>query len=362
MNTRISLLFLSITLLLLAACSPRPEVIAESVQLTLEAMPTDPPAEEVAQVEEPTAAPEPTEAPTDVPEEPTAEPEAPTEAPTATLEPTEEPTEVPTEEPTAEEVAPTEEPTEEPTPTLAPTEEPTVEPTAAPTDAPTDTPTAEPTSTPEPTATATAEPTNTPTPEPTPEPTFVVATPELSDPIFLDFFVDGGFWDLSETASSSVVVEDGQFKYIQKDPNTFSLRLKAKTAQDFFVQVKADVEATCGFEDKIGIAFRVQNSSNYYAFVIDCTRKFRVMKVENGNVNWLTDWTFSRHIRYPVNRQHALGVEAKGSNFTFYIDGIEVYSMQDDAFASGQFGLWVGSRVTRNLTVRYSEMEAYLLP
>ncbi len=353
MNTRISLFFVSLLLLFAAACSPRPEVIAESVQLTLEAMPTDPPVEEVAQVEEPTAIPEPTEVPT---EAPTAEPE-PTEAPTEepTVIPTEEPE--PTEEPTAEEVAPTEEPVEA---TEVPTEEPTAEP--EPTEEPTAVPTQEPTATPEPTATATVVPTNTPTLEPTPEPTVVVATPDISDPIFLDFFVDGGFWDLSETAASSVVIEDGQFKYIQKDPNTFSLRLKATTAQDFFVQVKADVEATCGFEDKIGLAFRVQNTSNYYAFVMDCTRKFRVMRVENGSVNWLNEWTFSRHIKYPVNRPHALGVEARGSDFTFYVDGIEIYSMQDDTFASGQFGLWVGSRVTRDLTVRYSEMEAYLLP
>ncbi len=190
----------------------------------------------------------------------------------------------------------------------------------------------------------------------------VAATPVVADSIFLDFFEDGGFWDLSETDASAVSVENGVLRYVQKVPSTFSMRIKAKGAEDFFAQVTTDVENTCGFEDKFGLAYRVQGPGNYYAFVIDCKRNYRIMRVENGNVNWLTDWTFSRHIKYPVGRPHQLGVEGRGSNFTFYIDGIEVHTLEDDKYANGQFALWVGSRVTKDLTVLFSEMEAYALP
>ena len=74
------------------------------------------------------------------------------------------------------------------------------------------------------------------------------------------------------------------------------------------------------------------------------------------------DWTATPAIDRGAKAANKLGVSAKGSAFILSINDTQVATATDTAYASGRFGLWVGSNVTKNFTVLFDDLRAYQLP
>src|SRR4030067_809896 len=64
---------------------------------------------------------------------------------------------------------------------------------------------------------------------------------------------------------------------------------RARRARDFSATISG-AAAECGFRDRYGVLFRVQNGSNYYQFEVDCDARYRLSKVVEGAVKPLRDW------------------------------------------------------------------------
>lgn len=224
-----------------------------------------------------------------------------------------------------------------------------------------------PTSTPVPTVlppTATPEPS--PTVEPTstdgPTPTNTPVTITLGELIFEDTFSAPGGWAVGDTPDSNVTVNGGVLSYTQKTPGSFSFRVVGRQGGDFFAEIGAALANNCGSGDRFGMIFRLQDANNYYSFQIDCDGRYRFVRYGGGAATPVIDWTATEEIERGAQAVNALGVSAKGSDFIFSINGTQVATASDSAYASGRFGLWVGANVSQNFTVVFDNFRAYQVP
>jgi hypothetical protein len=127
------------------------------------------------------------------------------------------------------------------------------------------------------------------------------------------------------------------------------------SAADCYVGV--DVQLVNGVSNaQYGLIFRRVDSANYYLFLVSDNAYFEFVKVSEGAWTVFVKWTEAPAIQSgEVNR---LEVVAKGSQFTFYINGEYVGEYSDSQFASGKPGLVVGlSKAGDTCVVEFDNFE-----
>ncbi len=94
-------------------------------------------------------------------------------------------------------------------------------------------------------------------------------------------------------------------------------------------------------EQMAGIAFRIQNETNYYvARASSLGNTFRFYKVVNG----LRGTVIGPEVKILAGQWHELGVTCKGNEIRCSLDGKEVIPpLQDNTFALGKIGFWTKS-------------------
>lgn len=93
-------------------------------------------------------------------------------------------------------------------------------------------------------------------------------------------------------------------------------------------------------EQMAGIAFRIQNETNYYVVrASSLGNTFRFYKVLNGERGPLV----GPQVPIPSGVWHELTVECKGNQIRCLLDGKELITATDHAFTSGKIGFWTKS-------------------
>jgi hypothetical protein len=215
--------------------------------------------------------------------------------------------------------------------------------------------------------TATSLPTETP-PLPTvaategPPPTDTPVAGTVGELIFEDTFDNPGPWAVGDSGDSNVAVSGGVMSFAQKMPGSFSFRVIGRQGADFYAEVTGALAKNCGSGDFYGLMFRIQDASNYYAFQIDCDGRYRFARYVGGAKTAIVDWTGTSAINRGAQANNTLAVTARGSTFQFAVNGTPLATADDTAFASGRFGLMVGSNVTKNFTVLFDNLRANKVP
>ncbi len=96
------------------------------------------------------------------------------------------------------------------------------------------------------------------------------------------------------------------------------------------------------FEQMAGIAFRIQDTNNYYYVRASALGKgsFRFIKVVNGQ----RALPIGPEIELARNVWHDLKIEAQGNRMRFLLNGKEVIpALTDNTFVSGRIGFWTKS-------------------
>ncbi|HLW00650.1 MAG TPA: family 16 glycoside hydrolase [Ktedonobacterales bacterium] len=88
-----------------------------------------------------------------------------------------------------------------------------------------------------------------------------------------------------------------------------------------------------------GIVFRRASPGNWYEFDIDSNSKWVFRAVINNSSSTLVPYTPNTAIKGGLNQVNTLRVQAKGTHFTFYVNGIKVGEAADTMFSSGYSGL-----------------------
>ncbi len=204
--------------------------------------------------------------------------------------------------------------------------------------------------TPTPTPTSTPTPTNTPTPTKTPTitPTFTPSmTPTqsyLDWPVVLtDTFDDNSnSWfegqHSDDYLNANVSITDGQYLVdITANKGVFwALNPIVRNLSDFYLTVDVEVKTGPASSDQ-GLSFRIASDNKYYFAIAaeDQTYSFQVLK--NGSWSTLINWTDSSQIK--TSGANTVAVLAKGTSFTFFINGEQVDQFDDSTLKSGKVGV-----------------------
>jgi hypothetical protein len=241
--------------------------------------------------------------------------------------------------------------------------------TAAPTLPPSLTPL--PSQTPIPRATDTLEPSPTISETPT-EGTGPTSTPlplapddprtglNLSVPDYKDGFSVPYKWiGPNDSASATNLVDNGKLVAVDHKADHFIWwSTTDQKAGDVYVEVTAAIGA-CSGKDAAGLALRVggENFDQGYALEVSCDGFFRVRKFINVATppTTLIDWTAGPDINKGPNASNRIGFLAKDGHLYIFANNKLEGQKEDNAFASGTFGLYASAETTPDLTVTFTD-------
>ncbi len=212
---------------------------------------------------------------------------------------------------------------------------------------------------PEPTS---PEPTETPTPTPTAELADTDPARTLGDPDWVDTMDDGDNWSIGADTYSSAVIDQGYLKLTSKTVYN-GWRLTWPYLTDFYLQAKIQTP-DCQGAGHYGLMFRVPNVANSnqgYLFGVSCDGRYILKIWDNPSMQYLLDWTSSDAIVTGNDAVNTLGVMAKGSSLSFYINGEKVKELTNNAFLEGGFGVFVGEN-SENLTIWVDDIKYWENP
>ncbi len=231
-----------------------------------------------------------------------------------------------------------------------------------------------------PSETPTATPSPTITPGGTPIPGIMItATFTASDPRSLlpvatwtDTMDNGNNWPKGSDLYTAIDFQNGYMDLTGlSDKGDNGWRLAINDLDNAYIEATAKFGGVCSGLDKWGIVFRSPDRSTAdrgYWFNITCDGKYAFQKW-NANppdgeksVTNLIAWTTDSNIRPGANAVNRIGVLAKGTQFTFFINGQQVASATDASFGSGGFGILIGPRVTKRFNIYVDEMSYWLNP
>jgi len=207
--------------------------------------------------------------------------------------------------------------------------------------------------TPTPTATSTPTPTDTPTPTATPTitPTF---TPSLSPTasyldwpvVMTDAFDDNANnWFVGPTSDSyltgEVSIADGRYAVdITALKAVFwALPATIKNLSDFYLSAEAE-EVTGPTSADYGLSFRTNSANKYYFAINPTNQDFSFYVLNNGQWTTILDWTPASQL--VASGRNQIGVLAKGTSFTFFINGEQVDQTDDSSLKTGKVGFALG--------------------
>jgi hypothetical protein len=222
-----------------------------------------------------------------------------------------------------------------------------------------------PTPSPEPSTTATMAfptlfPTVTLTPPPSPSPTPDVLA-GLGEVLYLDSFSRNLGWDLGQGELGGTSLLNGRLVIAVRRPGAFRYALSpAPDLTDFYLEVAVRSEL-CSSGDEFGIMFRVTPARDHYRFTLTCDGGARVTRIMGETSIALVPVTITGAVIPGAPADNLAAIRAIGSSFSFYVNGLEVFSVRDGNLASGGLGLIVHSSAAGQTTISFDDLVARAL-
>ena len=237
------------------------------------------------------------------------------------------------------------------------------------TDTPTTTPSFTPTDTPPhtPTFTPTNKPTITPTSTAESPPTLAPEDPILSlgVPSVKDTFAAGSIIYQYDDSEFSFQVEESQFVMVAKKTSSYETwSLSWEDLTNFYLEITGTFGQECTGRDRYGMIFRAPNTSEGYLITISCDGSFRLSSYESEDDEYtvIKSWTSSTYINQGPGGENRLGVKVKGEKITGFINGHQVFELNDSTFSHGRMGVLIKAYNTPGFTVYLDQVVYWKLP
>ncbi|MFO7942985.1 MAG: hypothetical protein R6U51_01580 [Anaerolineales bacterium] len=219
-----------------------------------------------------------------------------------------------------------------------------------------------PTSTPTNTPSLTPTPTN--TPSTTPTPTSAPGDPRetLGTPSWEDNFSSSANWYTYQDNSSKMEVKGEKLilKVFQAE-NYEYWGLSVPELEDFYLEYTGAFGESCSGKDRFGMIFRSPKENKGYLFGITCDGHLRLSAWDGEDYTTLQNWQKSEHIQTGPGAENRVGIKAKGTTLTGYINGHEVVSKKSDLFEKGRFGAMFAAAETPGFQVEITNAAYWTL-
>jgi len=172
-------------------------------------------------------------------------------------------------------------------------------------------------------------------------------------------FANKYYWYLFDSSTGEGKIEDETFILVAKEPERVEWTFGGKKFGNAYVTAKTLVpNTTCKAGDNWGLIFRMKDNANFYMFGVSCDGKYRLLKRLDGAWETILDFADSDAIA-DLGQRNVLGVRAAGNQISLYTNDQFLVTVADGTFAEGVVGMYVGSRLTPNLTVSFDDIAVY---
>ncbi|MDY7039678.1 MAG: hypothetical protein SVX38_02310 [Chloroflexota bacterium] len=173
-----------------------------------------------------------------------------------------------------------------------------------------------------------------------------------------DFDKQLGGWDTDLSEGREAGYENDRFEISILESDTIGWSRPYKTFDDFAAEVEVRKIAGPNVNAQ-GIAFRVQDSKNFYAFTVSSTGQYRITKAVDNEWTYPVDWLSSAEINKGEEVNH-LRVVCRGSQLSFYVNGAYITGIEDTTFADGDVALWAQSYDDVPVTIHFDDFKLWL--
>ncbi len=201
--------------------------------------------------------------------------------------------------------------------------------------------------------------------QPTATPTLDIA-PELASlgaPTMRDPMNSAAKWYMLDEAEARFEMQDGRLVMYAYDPgyiNYWGLSAYPEL-DDAYLQGTFITGPTCQDRDRYGFIVRAPSPKYGVVVLLSCQGEYMAFRWD-GEYHSLVPWTKAEPIRPGPNLTNQLGLWMEGSTFKIYVNGKLVGQFTDTTWASGRFGLVVGSGSTVGFQVAVDEVRYWILP
>ncbi len=165
-----------------------------------------------------------------------------------------------------------------------------------------------------------------------------------------------GTWHLSSDAAATVAIDAGQLKIDIHQAGQVAWATAGRTFADFTLQVEA-TQLTGPSDNEYGVLVRMDENSHFYAFSISGDGYARVARYEEGAWTLLgSDWTPHESIRQG-EATNLLELDARGSQFTFRVNGEEIATVEDATLTKGDLGLYAGAFDEAGVQIAFDNLQ-----
>ena len=176
--------------------------------------------------------------------------------------------------------------------------------------------------------------------------------------LLVDRFVDNrGRWATSDDKDKRLAVRNGHYEFAHKRNKSDWLTWKTadfKPHRDF--RVEATLRKVSGVQDHgYGIVFGLQDTRNFFSFVVAGDGHYRYGEKRNGKFNSITGWAVSSAVRRGNGATNRLAVQRQGSTLFLYVND----QLIDRVPAKRLLGTKVGVQINRRQTIQVDEIAAF---
>ena len=215
--------------------------------------------------------------------------------------------------------------------------------------------------------------TETPTVAPTFTPIQTVVSTDpaiyLGKAIWKDTFDDNKGWDVETDIYVSASIANGVMTLTTKSTlDAWRLAPTSSLGNNYVEAIFTT--GVCQASDHYGLMFHMQQlvpADQGCQFGITCDGKYLLRKFdgkvgENGLMISLIPWTPSAEIRAGSNQTNRIGMMTINDRLIMFINGVLVGEFKDNTYPQGYIGLFLGSRITKNFTIKVDDLAYWSNP
>ncbi len=156
-----------------------------------------------------------------------------------------------------------------------------------------------------------------------------------------DFEKNKTAWTDNTINATSIITDTGSVLVTIEDGNTHLFYNTSEYDPDYNFRIDMGFQKTSGTETPgYGITWGVDDANNHYEFLISEYGSFAIVKYENGEANFISEWTNSEHIN--INNQYnRLRITKIDDEYQFYVNGVLLTSASDIQTSSSNTGFIV---------------------
>lgn len=191
----------------------------------------------------------------------------------------------------------------------------------------------------------------------------VISTPVISpnhgEMIFEDNFIDSSAWELGEYMDGIIVMDNNELSLAIKKADGYLSSIRYGTdLGDYSAEITVN-PTICRDMDEYGIIYRVTSSEDFYRFSLTCDGKARLDRLFKGQASSPQPLITHGSIPPGAPSISRLGVWVSGEEMHFFVNGNNIFTVNDPSITHGGFGVFVRAAGEDETTVNFSDLVVY---